>query len=115
MALKSTEEGKDGGDSSEKGIYFEDIDDEDFQEAEKDYNKVPDEETKTDQQNNERKSFRDKIRNGMAMKTFVSSAFDKGIKAVYNLKDNVTHFDSMMFSGQEKKAAQKRLSEDLTS
>lgn len=51
------------------------------------------------------------------MKSFVTSALNQGMKAVQNIKEGVVsglHDTNLLFTGQERKAAQKRLSEDFT-
>ena len=42
------------------------------------------------------------------MKSFVTTAFDKGMKAMQNIKEGVKtglHDSNLLFTGQEKKAA----------
>jgi len=56
----------------------------------------------TDTQAQERKSFREKLRASSAVKSFVTSTLDKGLKAMQNLKDNVaSSIDSsnLLFTG----------------
>lgn len=92
----------------EKAIVFEDINQEDAIAAEIGYDDpVP----------QQRKSIRDKLRQGAAVKSFIAQTLDKGLRAMHDLKDSaVTHLDAaagnmMLFQDKNKK---KRLSEDLT-